>query len=355
MAKSYDQLDAKNKAAVDKFLGKSGGGSSGGSSGGSHGGGSSHTSEGGLADQAKMLAGLIGTPQESWARQQASAIGLKDYDLVPFMKSRQLNNVTGNSLTPNTPTLSAGLIPDAPKLNIDPYKPYKYQEFEYTPPDYSITSDPKGTSFIPTARAKDRWQQQEQLNAAEHLNQYNALVNQENTLQDQWYKQANLGLQNQQMMMPYLMPTVGQQLQQNQWQMEWGANPQSQPWYMDYQKQLADLGISQAKKDLAKPYFAPSSSSGGSIPQWKDTQNKSAEADQYLRQNISKFKRPVDFVAQVKRNYEAGTVPKYVYDYVKEYMTKNYDPYETLDGYTSKKDTPAPPVTNLADFRKLGG
>lgn len=66
---------------------------------------------------------------------------------------------------PKTP-----LIPEVPK--IPEYIPYQPKEFQATTPNYSISADPSKTSFIPTARAKDRWLQQEQMNADNAYKQY---------------------------------------------------------------------------------------------------------------------------------------------------------------------------------------
>jgi len=61
-----------------------------------------------------------------------------------------------------------------PELEIPQPVQYQVQPFKYTPPNYSITSDPSKTSFIPTARAKDRWLQQEQVNADNAYKGYTA-------------------------------------------------------------------------------------------------------------------------------------------------------------------------------------
>jgi len=87
------------------------------------------------------------------------------------------NTLDGSPLSNPTPKVEekTPLIPDVPKVTLPElpvYQPYQQQEFQYTPPNYSISTDPSKTSFIPTTRAKDRWLQQEQMNAENAYKQY---------------------------------------------------------------------------------------------------------------------------------------------------------------------------------------
>lgn len=69
-------------------------------------------------------------------------------------------------------------------------------------------------------------------------------------------------------------------------------------------------------------------------PKQTATQTKQAqqvEAEDYMRTHITKFKRPIDFVEQARRNYEDGSMPAYVFKYIKDYMEANYEPYYVFE------------------------
>ena len=101
-----------------------------------------------------------------WANQVRDAGGL----------GGTYNTLDGSPLLPTSvapPPPVPKPLPQLPQLpQIPQYTPYQPQEFQYTPPNYSISADPSKTSFIPTARAKDRWLQQEQMNADNAYKQY---------------------------------------------------------------------------------------------------------------------------------------------------------------------------------------
>jgi hypothetical protein len=91
------------------------------------------------------------------------------------------NPVSGASLTNKSSLIPSPMLPPieeqrqiVPELikMIPQFEPYQFQEFQYTPPNYSITADPSQTTFIPTTKAKDRWAQEQSFNADQAYKQY---------------------------------------------------------------------------------------------------------------------------------------------------------------------------------------
>lgn len=135
-----------------------------------------------------------------WANQVRDAGGLggtyNTLDGSPLIAD------TRNSIIPQIPEKKPNLIPQIPQ-----YTPYQPQEFQYTPPNYSISADPSKTSFIPTARAKDRWLQQEQMNAENAYKQYTSQFG----AYQQGYNEQQDALSNAMAKLPYEKLTVAQQ------------------------------------------------------------------------------------------------------------------------------------------------
>ncbi len=71
--------------------------------------------------------------------------------------------------------------------------------------------------------------------------------------------------------------------------------------------------------------------SGGKKPSAKD------QASAYISQHLSKFKRPIDFLMQARRNMEAGKLSPTVYAEIQKMITASYDPYEVLSTWKKKK------------------
>lgn len=114
------------------------------------------------------------------------------------------------------------------------------------------------------------------------------------------------------------------------------GTPTLQKQGLDEEKRQFDMTfpLKQAEMEysISKPYFAPKSPAAPKAPtatQIKQLQQQ--ESEDYMKTHMSKFKRPIDFVEQARRNYEAGTIPSHVFESIKDYMEANYDPYHTFE------------------------
>jgi hypothetical protein len=108
--------------------------------------------------------------QANAIRQSMGLVAGVDYDPV---SGASLTSKPSLAPSPMFPPIEEQrqVIPDLMNL-VPQFEPYQFQEFQYTPPNYSITADPSQTTFIPTTKAKDRWAQEQSFNADQAYKQY---------------------------------------------------------------------------------------------------------------------------------------------------------------------------------------
>ena len=237
----------------------------------------------------KMAAGDItgANAAHTWANQIRDKLGQvagTDYDPV-----------TGASVTPKQTNLELiqSLIPKLPELTttLPEYEPYSYQKFKFTPPDYSITSDPDNTSFLPTASAKDRWLQEQQAKADQSYKSYTADA-------DNWAKNYQVNadqIANLASLLPYDTLTAAQQATIDQAKAE--AEAAAAQAQVEAERWAAEFGLKQRETDYAtgKPYYNPDSGSSSAKPTTADYVSVIVSAqDQY--------KTPADYKADLIRN-----------------------------------------------------
>lgn len=224
---------------------------------------------------------------------------------------------------PLTPTATTPVTTLAQQLEVPTYKPYEYQEFQYESPNYSITSDASKTSFMPTSKAKDRWLQGQESNAANvykdylaQLSGYQQNYTQQRDLVADALAQAELEQQKNQSAAAALTSAAEQKRLDDAAALD--------KWYKE---QLVANETAKTNYDISKPYSTGSSSGSKSSGSLTSTQINAA-ASNYISQNLSSYKRPIDFAAQVKRNMEAGLLDSATYDAIIEQLYNKY-PDET--------------------------
>lgn len=206
---------------------------------------------------------------------------------------------TGGGVAPVTATAQVTVpqidaeFAQVPAPGIDFNNPFQYQPYQYTTPPVSMTSD-GSDSWTPTLNSVNQWYGRQDQLRNDYLNQQ------------------------------YRNQTLAQQQAQMDWEKEIYNSP--------YEQALRDMALQQAQAELqatqaleAQRIAAanrPSGSSGGSsysggssggttaTPNYANNSlnntQQYAAANQWLADNASKFKRPIDLAAQIKRNAEAG-------------------------------------------------
>lgn len=284
--------------------------------------------------QQKMAAGDIAGAENihQQANQYRNSLGL-----VPGVDYDVISGASLKSLTP-TPIAKADLLPSNPVAQITAmlddikmpqapvYTPYQQQAFSYTAPSYSITANPADTSFIPTAKAKDRWQQQEQANADEAYKGYSSQYN----AYQQGYKATQDAIANALSLLPFSemtaaqKATIEQQQAQDALQYEIDkakAEIEAGKWantdeYAQLQANLLKAQTQKALRDANAPY-----STGGSGPKTpKPTQSDNISA---FMKSARQYRTAADYKADLQR-YKADLI-QYVGTSGWNYLYKDAD------------------------------
>ena len=243
--------------------------------------------------QKKALGDLSGAEAaHAWANQIRDAMGMKaglDYDSVTGGK------MDSSSLLPQQTNIEKiqDLMLQLPKLTkkLPEYNPYKYEEFEFNAPNYSITKDASGTSFLPTASAKNRWLQEQQAKADQKYKSYTADAdNWKNTYQVNADQIANMLS-----LLPYDTLTAAQQATIDQ--AKASAKAAAAQAQLEAERWAAEFDLEKRKTDYAtgKPYYDPTSGNTSPKPTTADYVSAIVSAqDQY--------KTPSDYKADLIRN-----------------------------------------------------
>lgn len=295
----------------------------------------------------KMAAGDIAgaNAAHTYANQVRGAMGLTsgvDYDATTgaSLTASNYNSYPSTSiLSPQPVQQLETLIPKAPELPpIPTYEPYQYQEFQYNPPDYSITSDPNDTTFIPTAKAKDRWLKQEQANAEQAYKAYLGDVGN----YDRAYNAAQNQFANQASLLPYSTLTASQQAELDYRDVAAKAaaeQAEHDQWYKD---QLLELERMQTEYDINKPYYSPNSGNGSNNTSTSETTTSNDSPSKYtaseikgiasrhINANLKAYKRPIDYIAGVQRRMESGELDYSVGMEILGMMQERYPTEESL-------------------------
>lgn len=257
--------------------------------------------------KAKMAVGDIAGANE--AHEQANrireAMGLKagvNYDPIT---GANIEGWDGVVLFPEKPaeTTVLSILQDAltgkGQQNLLPTLPepsdYQMKPFEYEAPSYSVTSDPSQTSFIPTARAKDRWLQQEKANADQAYRDYTARAGN----WDRQYRAGQDTISNALSLLPMTELTAAQraeidyQTAQAKAAADKAANDEK--WrQMEY-----DLDKQKVDYTTSKPHYKPDNDpSASSAPKPSKVKND------YIGNIIETRKTPKDAAAQLQRDEE---------------------------------------------------
>lgn len=208
-------------------------------------------------------------------------------------------------------------IPQAPTLN------YDFTSKAYTPPNYSITSNPADTSFIPTSKAIDRMYNAQKDEYSQALQNYN------NELSN-WQNKTNTLLS----LLSYTTLTAAQQAEidnqnaQNALKLqieEAERKAEAEKTAEEARRWQAEYDLKKRETDYStnKPYYKPDSGGSGNTNNY--TSSKIAEAaSEHIRSNLSKYKRPLDYIAQVRRNMESGKISAAVGNAILEMMQQMY-------------------------------
>ncbi len=105
--------------------------------------------------------------------------------------------------------------------------------------------------------------------------------------------------------------------------LKWFAQPEAQDWYLPSYQQQMQANIANTRRSASAPYGRGSSTPKPTATEIKA--QKDAEAEAYYFKYKDRFKTPTDMLAQMIRNYEAGTIDKYTLDWIRSYLTTNYD------------------------------
>lgn len=273
-----------------------------------------------LDNQTQYLNNLVSTGdagQQSWAKSQLNEINYLT-GLINSGDSGQQSWATQELNKYTAPTTGATAVTtpvNAQQSTIDElktmlqqyqqqaslvpqYTPYEVQEFQFTKPNYSITSDASDTSFVPTLAAKNAWLQKEQAKAdsiyKNYASQLSGWQNGQDALQNQIGSLASL--------LPYDTLTAAQQSQLAYQEAAGVAATRQQ----EFENQLALLKLQSANSGSSGS--GTGTGTGTATAKAPTSTQLNAQASDYISNNLKNYKRPIDFAAEVQRGISNGKI-----------------------------------------------
>jgi len=221
--------------------------------------------------------------------------GTTNYNIDGLGSYSAAGNIRKPSLTPEIVQPSLVSMAQMQPLQAPAYTPYQYQEYQQKNPGYSVTANPNETSFVPTARALERWNALQQNNAENAYKDYTTQYNN--------YAQAI----NQQQNAVAAALEQAKFDQQTTYQNALIANAQDEE-KRQAEQAAAQLALDQKKYDLSASKTGSSGNTKGALTEWQKYQ---IEQDQKPKTSVA----TTGFLARVLKFKNAS--------YAKEFIRAN--------------------------------